>query len=229
MAPRPCILVIEHESDSGPAMLAERAGDRGFHLDVVTPESGIPRCSDGYVAVISMGSASGVHDDHAPDGWFADEVELLRHADANQVPILGVCFGAQSLAHALGGAVARADRPEIGWFTIESSDIARIDPGPWFEWHIDAITPPPGATVLARTDVCVQAFVIGRHLGVQFHPEVTEVEVGEWSADGAQILRELGIGADEMTAETARHMPAARARAYELFDRFLMMAGIAVG
>ena len=226
--PRPRILVIEHEADSGPAMLAERAKALGFVLDVVTPESGIPRTSDGYVAVVSMGSAWGVHDDHAGDGWFADEQALLQDADAHGVPILGVCFGAQSLAHALGGAVTRAERPEIGWFTVDCTDEGLIEPGPWFQWHIDAISPPTGATVLARTEVCVQAYAIGPHLAVQFHPEVTEMEVSAWSADGAEILAGLGLRPDQLVAETRMRTGDARLRAYELFDRFLVRAAIAL-
>ena len=222
------LLVIEHESDSGPAMLAERATALGFNLHVVTPGTGIPVSSAGYVAVISMGSAWGVHDDHAPDGWFADEQSLLQHADAHDVPILGVCFGAQSLAYALGGAVARARRPEIGWFTVESADEALIDPGPWFEWHVDAITPPAGSTVLARTPECVQAYAIGPHLAVQFHPEVTEVEVGDWCRADDGILGELGLRGDDLLAETRERGDEARRRAYELFDRFVARAGIVV-
>ena len=78
----PRLLVIEHESDSGPALLAERATGLGFALDIVTPESAIPVSSAGYAAVISMGSAWGVHDDHLPDGWFADEQSLGALATA---------------------------------------------------------------------------------------------------------------------------------------------------
>lgn len=220
--------MIEHESDSGPAMLAERATELGFALDIVSPESGIPVSSAGYVAVVCMGSAWGVHDDHAPDGWFADEIKLLRDADATGVAILGVCFGAQSLAHALGGSVARARRPEIGWFTVQSADESLIDPGPWFEWHIDAVTPPAGAMVLARTPDCVQAYAIGPHLALQFHPEVTEVEVGDWCRTDGGILTELGLRGDDLVAETRDRSADARRRAYELFDRFVARAGIVV-
>ena len=220
------LLVIEHESDSGPAMLAQRATALGFVLDIVTPETGIPVTSEGYVAVVSMGSASGVHDDHEPDGWFAHEQSLLKDADAHGVPILGVCFGAQSLAHALGGSVARARRPEIGWFTVESTDGSLIEPGPWFEWHVDAIMPPSGATVLARTPECVQAYSVGPHLGVQFHPEVTEVEVGDWCRTDGGILVELGLWGDDLVAETRERGDDARRRAFELFDRFIARARI---
>ena len=214
------ILVIEHESDSGAAMLGDRAIEQGFALDVVTPETGIPRSSAGYAAVVTMGASPSVNDGDIR-WWFEDELALLRDADENHVPILGVCFGAQALAVALGGSVERASEPEIGWYTVETSDDSLIEPGPWFEWHVDAIAPPPEATVLAATRVCVQAFVIGPHLAVQFHPEVTEVEVGAWSADDRATLAGLGLQGDDLVDETRARSTEACRRAGQLFDRFL--------
>lgn len=221
------ILVIEHESDSGAAMLGERALAQGFELDVVTPETGIPRSSARYAAVVAMGASPSVNDGDIR-WWFEAELALLRHADENRVPILGVCFGAQALAVALGGSVNRASEPEIGWFTVDTSDESLIEAGPWFEWHVDAIVPPPEATVLATTRVCVQAFMIGPHLAVQFHPEVTEVEVGAWSADDGATLAGLGLRGDDLVAETRARSTEARRRAEQLFDRFLVHSGIIV-
>ncbi len=219
------ILVIEHESDSGAVMLGDRAIEQGFALDVVTPETGIPRSSAGYAAVVTMGASPSVNDGDIR-WWFEDELALLRDADENHVPVLGVCFGAQALAVALGGSVKQASVPEIGWFTVETRDESLIEAGPWFEWHVDAIDPPPEATVLASTRVGAQAYVIGPHLAVQFHPEVTEVEVGAWSADDHATLAALGLRADDLVAETRARSTEARARAGRLFDRFLVHAGI---
>ncbi len=83
------------------------------------------------------------------------------------------------------GAVTRALRSEIGWRAVESVDPGRIPPGPWLVWHEDAFTAPPGAEALARTDVCLHAFIAGIHTGLQFHPEVTREIVGHW-VDTAQ-------------------------------------------
>lgn len=217
------VLVVEHESDSGAAMLGQRAEQLGFTVDVVTPNTGIPRSAAGYVMVMPMGAAPSVNDDHIQP-WLVDETALLKDADERGVPIFGVCFGAQALAVALGGSVTRASKPEIGWFTVDTDDPTFIPPGPWFEWHVDAITPPPGATVLASTDVCIQAYTIGRHLAVQFHPEVTDNEISQWSEGGGQTLHELGIDASAMLQQTRELLPAARGRANELFDAFLVHA-----
>jgi GMP synthase-like glutamine amidotransferase len=131
------------------------------------------------------------------------------------VPVLGVCFGAQSLAVALGGSVVRAARWERGWMAVATDDPDLVPSGPWFQWHEDAILPPPGATVVARTDLCVQAFTIGPHLAVQFHPEVTDIQVASWATDAEDPQR------DELVARTRAELPAARARAAALLDRFL--------
>ncbi len=214
------ILVVEHESDSGAAMLAERAMQRGFHLNVVTPKTGIPRNAENHEMVLTMGSAASVNDADVQH-WFQDEIALLCDADQRKIPILGVCFGAQALAVALGGSVTRSSKPEIGWFEVQTNEPDLIARGPWFEWHVDAITPPVNAQVLATTEVCVQAYTVRNHLAVQFHPEVTDREIGSWAAAESETLRGLGIDSLAMLHQTRTALPEARKRAYDLFDRFL--------
>ncbi|MGH3165600.1 MAG: type 1 glutamine amidotransferase, partial [Trebonia sp.] len=128
----------------------------------------------GYDAIVAFGAAWAVYDEEAIGTWIHDEIAFTRAAIAGGVPFLGICFGGQMLATALGGSAARAPEPEIGWHTIETSAAkGLIDPGPWFQWHIDRFTVPDGVTVVARTSRASQAFVSGRCLGVQFHPELT--------------------------------------------------------
>ena len=224
----PRILVIEHESDSGAAMLGERAVQRGFVLDLATPGRGIPRSAAGYEMVLSLGAAPSVTDYHIQP-WFHDEVALLQDFDRRGIPVFGVCFGAQALAVALGGSVARAPQPEIGWYDVQSTRPHLISCGPWFQWHVDAITPPAGAEILATTETCVQAYVIGKHLAVQFHPEVTENEIGQWAAAEPGTLSRLGIDVAAMLSETRDRLCGARERAYKLFDDFLRHAGLTGG
>ena len=205
------VLVIEHESDSGIGLLGERAVATGAELEVVTPTGGIPVSAEGYDAVVTMGASPSVNDaDIAP--WFDREKALLRDADRRGIPVLGVCFGAQALAVALGGSVSRAVQPEVGWKMVDTEAPGVIGEGPWFQWHVDAITPPPQATVLATSDLCVQAYTVGPHLAVQFHPEVTSQQARDWSTGDPAGLAASGCTQQELVALTTDLEPDARRR-----------------
>ena len=131
------------------------------------------------------------------------------------------------LAQVLGAEVRRLPAPEVGWFPVETDDPDRVPPGPWLLWHEDEFTAPPGAEVVARTEVSLQAFVHGRHTGIQFHPEVTRDVVGRWvleardegSIDPVRAARVMdGFGPRD---QGRRH------EADRLFDRFAEQAGTA--
>ena len=94
--------------------------------------------------------------------------------------MLGLCFGGQLLARVLGGEVFRATWPRSAGCPCGRNDPALVPEGPWFQWHFDTFTLPPGATLVAETDVGPQAFVGGRSLGLQFHPEVTPEIMDDW-------------------------------------------------
>jgi GMP synthase-like glutamine amidotransferase len=219
------LLVIEHESDSGPAMLAERAEELGFAVTLINAHDGVPETIDGYDALLVMGAVPSVNDADIQH-WFQPEIALLRDADAKSIPIFGVCFGAQALAVALGGSVTRSLEPEIGWFVMETNDPTLVPTGPFFEWHVDAITPPPDANVIARTPVCVQAYTVRNHLAVQFHPEVTDVQVGDWADGDSEVLAALGLSKHMLLRATEAQFPAARQRANALFDSFCDRGGL---
>ncbi|HEY2508929.1 MAG TPA: gamma-glutamyl-gamma-aminobutyrate hydrolase family protein, partial [Streptosporangiaceae bacterium] len=173
------IVVQHHRIDDGgfiEAAFLARGADVAVHL---FPAGGPLPDLSGTDHVVVLGADWSVYDE-AIAHWMGAELDWLRAADAAGVPVLGICFGAQALAAALGGQAERAPRPEIGWITVESLDPGLISEGPWLEFHGDRCVPPPGARVLARTDVCVQAFSLGRHLAVQFHPEVNAAQLGRW-------------------------------------------------
>jgi GMP synthase-like glutamine amidotransferase len=131
--------------------------------------------------------------------------------------VLGICFGGQALAAALGGEVRVAPRPEIGWYELEPRD-PTVEPGPWFQWHVDTFTVPDGAHELARTPDCPQAFRLGASVGLQFHPEATPEIIAGWIGTGHAALARNGLRAEVLEAQTRAAGPAARARAYTLFD-----------
>jgi GMP synthase (glutamine-hydrolysing) len=161
-------------------------------------------------AVVALGSDRSVH--ASPDPWIAAQLAFLRAAHDAGVPVLGICFGAQALAAALGGRVSAAARPEIGWIDVEGETGYG---GRWFTWHEDAFTLPPGAQELARAPSGPQAFAVGASVGLQFHPEVTPAIVDGWlDGDGAQAP-----DPESLRGETARGAQDARDRAFALFDR----------
>jgi len=183
---------------------------RGAQVDVMTP-LGVADWPDprSASAVVALGSDHSVH--ASPDPWIAQELEYLGAAHEAGVPVLGICFGAQALASVLGGAVSRAARTEVGWIEVAGQDGFG---GPWFTWHEDVFTLPPGATELARAASGLQAFAVGASVGVQFHPEVTAEIVGDWLASGRDVVPDPS----PIRAETARQIVAARERAFALFD-----------
>ena len=211
------ILVLEQQPDAPAGLVEEWAIERGARVDVVRPpeldEWPAPRSAD---AVVALGSDRSVH--ASSDAWIAAQLDFLRAAHDAEVPVLGICFGGQALAAALGGSVARAPRTEIGWIEVDGDDGYG---GSWFTWHEDAFTVPPGAVELARAASGPQAFALGRSVGLQYHPEVTEAIVDAWLATGADAVPDP----EPLRRETARRAPGARERAFVLFDRIAVRWG----
>jgi GMP synthase-like glutamine amidotransferase len=174
-----------------------------------------------YDAIAAFGAVWSVYD-NAPIGtWIGDEIAFTRHAIGLGVPVLGICFGGQLLAAAIGGRVTRAPEPEIGWNVVDSDAPGLIDPGPWFQWHSDRFTPPPGVPATARTALADQAFTVGRSLAVQFHPELTPAVLECWLDNGGEAeLTACGVDTTELMAQTRRLAGSCAARTHELVRRF---------
>jgi GMP synthase (glutamine-hydrolysing) len=212
-------LVLEHEPDAPAALLAEWAAERGVELEIVPAGSGPAPDPADRPFLVTLGSEKAAYDVNVP--WLAAERTVLDRALEAGVPVLGICFGAQHLARALGGEAALAVRPEVGWLEIETFAPDVVPPGPWLQWHRDAFTVPPGAELLARSDVSPQAFRLGPHLGVQFHPEVTPAVVEDWARGYPESVARAGTTVEAVLAGSAAHAADARRRAWALFDAFL--------
>lgn len=158
----------------------------------------IPDDVQAYSGIVLMGGGMGVNDGL---DWLAQEIQFLRQADAAGLPIIGHCLGGQMLATALGGHVEKGPRMEIGWQPVRYESDAAVRE--WlgeplaeelFQWHQDIFILPEGAQRLASSEVCPnQAFVFGgRHLGMQFHLEMTPALVASLAqANRASHEREL--------------------------------------
>ena len=155
---------------------------------------------------------------------------LLREAHDADLPVLGVCLGAQLLVRALELPVGRAPRRELGFPTIEVTPEGLADPvlgalprrARMFQWHEDAFALPPGAELLARgQDGGLQAFRLGSSWAVQFHPEVTADELDGWFASSGPSVRSVwGREPADLRAEVARRLPRANRLGEQLFRRF---------
>lgn len=118
--------------------------------------------------------------------------------------------------------MSRSRAPEIGWVEIESDDESLVPAGEWFQWHYDSWELPEPATELARNASSSQAFVLGRNLAVQFHPEMSSPILASWIATGgAAEMNRLGMNVDELVRQTAERDASNRERAHKLVDLFL--------
>jgi GMP synthase-like glutamine amidotransferase len=212
-------LVIGNANDFDPGFVGHRLRVRGYTFTEAHrehPEWWPPL--DGFELVLTLGSEWNVY---RPETAALVEAEaaLIREVVGRDVPLLAICFGAQVLSHALGGAVSRTDRPEIGWYELDGPEVAR---GPWMEWHDDVFTVPEGFEVLAATDVGPQLIRGRRILATQFHPEATETMICRWLAEGgAEQLRARGGDPDVLLAETRANVERSRPAAEALVDWFV--------
>ena len=213
-------LVVQHEDPTPPGLVTEWLAEHGasvetFRIDIDEREVD----PTAYDLIVSLGSEFAAFDDSKP--FVPREVRLMRRAIDADVPVLGLCFGGQLLARVLGGEVFRSPHSEIGWLPVGSSDPELVPDGPWFQWHFDSFTLPPGATLIAESAAGPQAFVSGRNLGLQFHPEVTSEIMDDWVHAYRHELDADGVDPDALLEETKRRAPESRQNAWQLFDRYL--------
>jgi GMP synthase-like glutamine amidotransferase len=223
------VIVIRHHTEDSPGFIAEAFQDRGATVTThLFPDAGRLPGLDGVDHVVMLGAANSVND-AALVSWIAAELDWLREANAAGVPVLGICFGAQALCAAFGGEVEAAPEPEIGWKLLESADQELIPGGPWLEFHRDRCLPPQNSRILATNEAGVQAFSIGRHLAVQFHPEVDGAQLKLWlDAGGRADVVKSGQDPEALLAQAVAEEPGARARADVLVAAALRLADTAL-
>jgi len=182
------LIVLRHVPYEGPGLIEDILEGRGLPYRIIDVfEEGVPLGVAGFTGVVSMGGPMSVNDG-------IEEIErekvLLLEAMGRDIPVLGVCLGAQVIASALGARVYAGDHPEVGWGQVTLTESGLADPLmagvdhvlPVLHWHGETFDLPEGAVNLAYSEKFEnQAFRVGsKTYGLQFHLEVDEEMVQEW-------------------------------------------------
>ena len=208
------ILVIMHVESEGPGTLGTFFETVNAEIHTVRLYAGhsLPTDPSTFDAVVSMGGPMNVYEE-GQYPFLKDETVFLRKAlDAN-LPMMGICLGAQMIAKAADAAVTKSPEEEVGWGNVRLTDAGRRDvlfqglPESFdvLQWHGDMFHIPEGGKLLASSGPCPnQAFRYRNAFGLQFHLEVTSDIIQEWFADSAQ-LAEILQGYEERELRLTRH------------------------
>jgi GMP synthase (glutamine-hydrolysing) len=201
------VLSLVHGEDVRTELFAPVIAEAGHRLDEwsFASQAAPPRPLESYDAVFVFGGSMHPDEDES-HGWLPEEVEWLRALLERPVPTLGICLGSQLVARAADAWVARLEQPEVGWYDVALTDEGEADPVlsalpsrfEALQWHHYGHGLPDGAVALADNPAGLQGFRLGESVwGVQFHPEVTEPQLGLWIAEDLEA--EEG---DRLRAET---------------------------
>jgi len=213
---KPVILAIQNDPTDPPHLAGAWLEELGFDIHVLRADEGelVPDTVPSDIAgVMPLGGHMGAMDDHVAP-WLKNERALLKDAVERNVPIFGICLGAQLLAAANGGEVSRATTSEIGVYEVtptaeaESDPVFNLSAAKTAQWHEDIVTRlPEGATRLASSPLCEnQVYRIGdAQYAVQFHPEIDRTIIRDWEEHADNAFLESGKSSveDEVAAADA--------------------------
>lgn len=229
------IAVFRHAPVEGPGYFATFLEAHGIPWRLVAVDAGeaVPDDPAAFSGLAFMGGPMSVND---PLPWVEAECALIRAAVDRDIPVVGHCLGGQLMAKALGGKVTRNAVKEIGWGEALVEDVAEA--ARWlgdyagkatvFQWHGETFSIPPGAVRLLRNEWCAgQAFVLGPHLAMQCHVEMTPEMIATWCESWEDEVRGLPAlpppvqTPQQMRAETAWRLPAMRELANRLYAAWI--------
>lgn len=231
------LLIISHVASSHPDYLCEYLERRQLPYQGFTTQSGAPLPSVGeFAGLVLLGAPLSVN---SGLDWIREEIALIRDCVAQEVPVLGICFGSQLISKAFGGLVFTAPAMQIGWHPVTTtpqcrellSDLSLPEQFDAFEWHEETFTLPDGAIPLFSGG-CVgnQGFLYKSCLAVQFHPEVTEAMVRDWVAQYETCVEKPTICRQDREAileDVEQKLAAMRVVSDKLFDWWTGQTGLA--
>ena len=189
------VAIFRHSPTEGPGYFATFLDTRRIPWRVVKVDMGepVPASPREFSGLVFMGGPMSVNDDLP---WIRGVLALINSSVQADIPVLGHCLGGQLMSKALGGAVTRSGVKEIGWGAVAVADSAAAKE--WFgatreftgfHWHGETFTIPQNAVHVARSPYCAnQAFVLGKHLGMQCHVEMTAELIRSWCDDWEREL-----------------------------------------
>jgi GMP synthase-like glutamine amidotransferase len=224
------IVVLQHEPETGLGAFATLLDEAHVDYEIVETLRGRLPDAAAFDGAIALGGSL-----DALDSRFVETRRWIFDAVLRGLPFLGVCLGGQLLASALGAAVERQARPELGVHDVYLTDAGRRDPLfsglpgrlAVFGWHEDRFDLPPGALPLAGSIACTyQAFRIHAAYGLQFHPEVRADDLASWARVPGyrRLLNEVDVTPDRVARELARVGPDLDTLARWLLGRWLELA-----
>jgi GMP synthase (glutamine-hydrolysing) len=230
------VLFVQSGDTDAPGLLGEVLHDRGVELDIVHAWNGeaVPSDVTGWAGVaIGGGAMSAYESEEFP---FLPKIEeLIRAAQSADLPVLGMCLGAQLMAKAFWGKVFANREKEIGYFDVRFTPEAANDPL-WrghtetfqpVHWHGDTFTLPPGAVRLAESALTPnQIFRYGeKSYGLQFHLEIDEKVLTAMIGDDGGGLPRYGVDPEEFLRQGRIALPKVRPLADAIFGRWTEFLG----
>jgi GMP synthase-like glutamine amidotransferase len=230
------IAIFRHTKTEGPGYFATFLDQHSIPWRLIAIDQGetVPTRAEAFSGLCLMGGPMSVNDSLP---WIDQVCALICAAVDRGIPVIGHCLGGQLMSKALGGVITQSPVKEIGWGTIHAENNAST--GPWlghcledssgladvFQWHGETFSIPSGAQRIFTNQFCAnQMFVLGPHLAMQCHVEMTTEMISEWcktwlaEVNGGASLPATVQTPEQMLAETNTRLPAMRLLADQLYS-----------
>lgn len=159
--------------------------------------------------------------------FLKDEIEYLKQRLSKNLPTLGICLGAQLIAHALGAKVYAGPQKEIGWSSLQINDVKNnplyvLGETKVLHWHGDTFDLPEHAELLASSEIYPnQAFRVGTNiLALQFHVEVAADSMEKWLIGHTCELQKAGFDIPHLRFDNEQYAPELEQKSPQVLTNF---------